>query len=90
MSGDVTALVERLRADLEKQPWAKGYRYNIVPSGGPAHRLACDAIRERFDAWIARIDPNGELDDYQRGRLWLRDDPCGLMADSGHSGSYAR
>lgn len=39
-----------------------------------------DLVRDRYDAWIARIDPHGDLDDYQRGRLWLRDDPCGLLA----------
>lgn len=41
---------------------------------------ASDPVLTGFDAWIQRIDPNGRLDDHQRGRLWLRDDPCGLMA----------
>jgi hypothetical protein len=33
---------------------------------------APDPIREAFDAWIAEIDPTGAMDDYQRGRLYLR------------------
>jgi hypothetical protein len=37
----------------------------------PSH----DAIRAEFDAWIARVDPDGMLDDYARGRLFLRDRP---------------
>jgi len=39
-----------------------------------------DEIRDAYNAWIARVDPAGDLDDYARGRLWLRDDPCGLLA----------
>lgn len=30
-----------------------------------------DPIREAFDAWIAEVDPEGRLNDYQRGRLYL-------------------
>lgn len=32
-----------------------------------------DLIRAKVDAWIAKVDPADELDDYQRGRLWLRE-----------------
>lgn len=39
-----------------------------------------DTVRAAYDAWISRIDPLGTMDDYQRGRLWLRDDPCGLLS----------
>jgi hypothetical protein len=38
-----------------------------------------DTIRSATDEWLARVDPEGRLDDYQRGRLWLRDDPAGLL-----------
>lgn len=31
-----------------------------------------DPVRDRFDAWIAEVDPEGRLNDYQRGRLYLR------------------
>lgn len=31
-----------------------------------------DEVREAFDAWIAKVDPDNRLDDYQRGRLYLR------------------
>jgi hypothetical protein len=31
-----------------------------------------DPIRTAFDAWIERVDPAGTLNDYQRGRLYLR------------------
>lgn len=34
-----------------------------------------DEIRAAFDEWIAKVDPNNQMDDYQRGRLWLRDFP---------------
>lgn len=30
-----------------------------------------DTIRAAFDAWIAEVDPNGSLNDYERGRLYL-------------------
>jgi hypothetical protein len=30
-----------------------------------------DPIREAFDAWISQVDPDGRLDDYKRGRLYL-------------------
>lgn len=31
-----------------------------------------DPIREAVDAWLARVDPADRLDDYQRGRLYLK------------------
>lgn len=31
-----------------------------------------DPIREAFDAWIAEVDPDGRLNDYERGRMYLR------------------
>jgi hypothetical protein len=31
-----------------------------------------DPVRAEFDAWIARVDPDDRMDDYQRGRMWLR------------------
>lgn len=33
---------------------------------------APDPIREAFDAWIAEVDPDGTMDDYQRGRAYLK------------------
>ena len=57
--------VKRIMAQLERE-------FETLPER--------DTIRELYDAWIAVIDPAGELDDYQRGRLWLRDDPCGLLS----------
>lgn len=32
-----------------------------------------DPIREAFDRWIAAVDPDGSLNDYQRGRLYLKE-----------------
>jgi hypothetical protein len=34
-----------------------------------------EARPDGYAEWIARIDPEGRLDAYQRGRLWLRDFP---------------
>jgi hypothetical protein len=34
-----------------------------------------DEVRERFDAWVAEIDPEDKLDDYARGRSYLRSFP---------------
>lgn len=31
-----------------------------------------DAVRAAFDEWVAGVDPDGKLDDYARGRLYLR------------------
>lgn len=35
-----------------------------------------DPIREAFDAWIEQVDPTGTLNDYQRGRLYLKSFPA--------------
>lgn len=35
-----------------------------------------DPIRDAFDAWIAEVDPTGALNDYQRGRLYLKHFPA--------------
>lgn len=32
-----------------------------------------DQIRADFDAWVARADPEGRLDDYKRARLYARE-----------------
>lgn len=42
---EVAELVERLRLQLAEQAWAATWEHDIVPSGKPAHKLACDAIR---------------------------------------------
>lgn len=39
---------------------------NLDGASGP------DEIRADFDAWIAEADPDGRLNDYERGRLYLR------------------
>lgn len=31
-----------------------------------------DVVREKFDAWIAKVDPAGAMNDYERGRLYLK------------------
>lgn len=31
-----------------------------------------DEVREAFDRWIAEIDPDNRMDDYQRGRAFLK------------------
>lgn len=49
-----------------------------------------DVVRLATDAWLARVDPRGELDDYQRGRLWLRDDPAGLLSTTPAAGATVR
>lgn len=51
-------------------------------AGGLAnlHEDGPDPIREAFDLWISTVDPDGKLDDYQRGRLFLRAFPDGLAA----------
>lgn len=33
---------------------------------------APDTVRQAFDAWAAMVDPENRLDDYQRGRLYLK------------------
>lgn len=38
-------VLEQLRAMYAEQKWAHGWEHNIVPSGKPAHELACAAIR---------------------------------------------
>jgi hypothetical protein len=35
-----------------------------------------DLVRAQFDEWVARVDPAGEMDAYDRGRRWLRDFPA--------------
>jgi hypothetical protein len=39
-----------------------------------------DHVRAEFDDWVARVDPDGRLDDHERGRLWLRDHPANAAA----------
>jgi len=36
---------EALKELLAEQKWAANWTHNIVPSGAPAHKLACEAIR---------------------------------------------
>lgn len=31
-----------------------------------------DDVRAAFDIWVATVDPHGEMDDYRRGRAYLR------------------
>lgn len=33
---------------------------------------APDLVREAFDLWVKNVDPNDELDDYQRARLYAK------------------
>lgn len=37
-----------------------------------AHGDVADSVRAETDAWLAEIDPDGKLDNYQRGRMFLR------------------
>lgn len=39
-----------------------------------------DPIRERIDQWIATVDPEGKLNDYQRARLYERAKREGTLA----------
>jgi hypothetical protein len=43
-------------------------KVNALPDDG----LDPDPVREAFDAWIERVDPDHSMDDYRRGRLYLR------------------
>lgn len=46
-----------------------------------------DLIREVFDAWVAKVDPENTLNDYERGRLYLRAVQAGAFGSARKDGS---
>jgi len=53
-------------------PWDYTVEVMAVVSKELNDMAGQDDIRKEFDAWIAEVDPNGQMDDYTRGRAWLR------------------
>jgi len=43
-----------------------------IAMGKLAAASGSDEVREAFDAWLAEVDPDNRMDDYQRARLYER------------------
>lgn len=72
-AGYVAALLAPFEATQVALEWL---REALGSTSGP------DEVRAEFDAWITQVDPQHLMDDYQRGRAFLRARPLGTPTPS--------